>query len=331
MDHFTEHGSGAILGALIGDAAGATLEFLGRMPVSQDVQQALSMVGGGVWRTAPGQITDDGEMTLALCQALAEHGDYLPNQVARNYRAWRLSSPFDIGIGTAMALAKGELHDLHLDEIIRANAAEHNEELLGNGCLMRATPLAVWSAGVSLETAIATAQLDASLTHPGWRCLWATVAYVVAIRHLLLNPGDNRGAFDLAEEIQPRHEDNIRIMMSDIREGKDRCNSTLQAGYVLIGLEHAFHHLYHATPFVEAMNEVLLAGGDTDTNACITGGMLGALWGRDHLPPAMLDAVLNCDVSRGQARPRWLQTRHAMPWIDRFLEAVRSQLEEKRP
>ena len=302
------------------------------MPAPQDVQHALSMVGGGVWRTAPGQITDDGEMTLALCQALAEHGDYLPNQVARNYRAWRLSDPFDIGIGTAMALAKGDLHDLHLDEIIRANAAEHNQESLGNGCLMRATPLAVWSAGVSLETAIATAQQDASLTHPGWRCLWATVAYVVAIRHLLLNPGDNLGAFELAEQIQPtRYEDNIRLMMSDIRKGKDRSNSTRHAGYVLIGLEHAFHHLYHATPFVEAMNEVLLAGGDTDTNACITGGMLGALWGRDHLPPAMLDAVLNCDVSRGQARPRWLQTRHAMPWIDRLLESVRLRREEMAP
>ena len=97
MDQWMEYGSGAILGALIGDAAGATLEFLGRLPTPEDVNQALRLEGGGVWGTAPGQITDDGEMTLALGQALAEAGDYVPYLVARNYRAWRLSSPFDIG------------------------------------------------------------------------------------------------------------------------------------------------------------------------------------------------------------------------------------------
>ena len=53
---------GALLGAFIGDASGATLEFLDRKPSAEDVERALSMVGGGCWRVAPGQITDDGEL-----------------------------------------------------------------------------------------------------------------------------------------------------------------------------------------------------------------------------------------------------------------------------
>jgi hypothetical protein len=41
---------GALLGAFVGDASGATLEFLGRKSSNEDVERALSMVGGGCWR-----------------------------------------------------------------------------------------------------------------------------------------------------------------------------------------------------------------------------------------------------------------------------------------
>ena len=99
---------GAVLGALIGDAAGATLEFLGRQPTAVEVEQALGMCGGGIWNTAPGQITDDGELTLALLQALAGQPRYDVNRAARAYRLWYLSAPFDIGNATANALEDGD-------------------------------------------------------------------------------------------------------------------------------------------------------------------------------------------------------------------------------
>ena len=51
---------GAVLGAFAGDAAGATLEMMARAPTEAEVQRAMTMVGGGIWNTAPGQITDDG-------------------------------------------------------------------------------------------------------------------------------------------------------------------------------------------------------------------------------------------------------------------------------
>ena len=65
-------GRGAIIGAMAADAAGATLEFLGRKPDQVEVDVALNMVGGGCWNTAPGQITDDGELALSLLGALCE-------------------------------------------------------------------------------------------------------------------------------------------------------------------------------------------------------------------------------------------------------------------
>lgn len=58
---FIEHAQGCLLGALVGDAAGATLEFIGHRPSHAELDRALAMSGGGVFRLAPGQITDEGQ------------------------------------------------------------------------------------------------------------------------------------------------------------------------------------------------------------------------------------------------------------------------------
>lgn len=42
----------------------------------------LAMKGGGVFRVAPGQVTDDGELTLALARALVGEQSYPREKVA---------------------------------------------------------------------------------------------------------------------------------------------------------------------------------------------------------------------------------------------------------
>lgn len=102
---------GAMLGALIADAAGATLEF--KEIVSPPLlETALAMRGGGVWKTAPGQVTDDGELSLSLATALVEgKSEFDADQVAYQYSKWVESRPFDIGNnpqGTGCAYLKEE-------------------------------------------------------------------------------------------------------------------------------------------------------------------------------------------------------------------------------
>ena len=64
---------GAVCGALVGDAAGGVLEFMDKKPSRHEIDYALNMLGGGVFNLAPGQITDDGELTLCLLRALADN------------------------------------------------------------------------------------------------------------------------------------------------------------------------------------------------------------------------------------------------------------------
>lgn len=51
----TDAALGALLGAAVGDAAGAPLEFIGRISPEQ-ADEALMMPGGGVLGVGPGQV-----------------------------------------------------------------------------------------------------------------------------------------------------------------------------------------------------------------------------------------------------------------------------------
>ena len=61
---------GSILGAFIGDSAGAVLEFSGKMANERDVERAVRFEGGGPRHLAPGQITGDSEMALAMMRGI---------------------------------------------------------------------------------------------------------------------------------------------------------------------------------------------------------------------------------------------------------------------
>ena len=49
--------------------------------------------------------------------------------------------------------------------------------------------------------------------------------------------------------------------------------------------------------FYNAIREVISLAGDSDTNACIVGGMLGGLLGFKALDENMVKTVLSCDVT----------------------------------
>ena len=55
-------------------------------------------------------------------------------------------------------------------------------------------------------------------------------------------------------------------------------------GWVRIALQHAFFQLLHAREFEAALISTVIKGGDADTNGCIVGALLGAVFGVDAIP-----------------------------------------------
>jgi hypothetical protein len=77
-------------------------------------------------------------------------------------------------------------------------------------------------------------------------------------------------------------------------------------GFVKIAFTHAFRHLLAGSEFAPALRETLAGGGDTDTNTCIVGGLIGAACGASRQKAAVID----CDTTTGtQPRPNFLSTR----------------------
>lgn len=319
---------GCLLGACSGDAAGATLEFLGRRPTHTEVESALNMTGGGVWQVAPGQITDDGELTLCLARALSGLANFEIEPVASQYAAWIESSPFDIGITTNTSLGCFQ-RDPHWRRIcamggyaagMKQAAAKACTESKANGSLMRATPLEIWGHRFPDAKLADFAQQDSALSHPNQSCQDAVACYVIAIANLMRKPGDRQAAFQATR------------IWADVNANAEVCawlndaeNNLVypyypQAGYIRIAFTHAFRLLIQGVDYMASMREVLAGGGDTDTNACIVGGLIGAADGSGGIPVAMMQAVIECDTSVGRhPRPDFLRSRHIPSLVTRLI------------
>ena len=51
--------------------------------------------------------------------------------------------------------------------------------------------------------------------------------------------------------------------------------------------------------YKKAIHDTLILGGDTDTNACIVGGMIGVCMGMSKLPQDELNKMINCNIKLG--------------------------------
>lgn len=291
------HKRGAIIGALVGDAAGATLEFLGKLPTESQVRKAMHMPGGGAMNVAPGQFTDDGELTVALASVLKDHSNPYPiDEVAQAYSDWYKSGPFDVGQTCARAFGSIVLAEQQgpLSRLMMRKAKEYNMLSEANGALMRSTPIPVYYSDQDPRTVAKYARQDAMLSHPNEACQDANAIYAVAIAHLIQHPGDAEGAIKLAESLTAC--DKVKGWLEDSKTPVTGCN--INIGHVKHAFTLAFSHLRQRTPYDAAIFDTLLKGGDTDTNAAIVGGLIGSLHGYTAIPEYMRDPVERFDASR---------------------------------
>jgi ADP-ribosylglycohydrolase len=303
-----------MLGALVGDAAGATLEGRRESIRTEDVEHALTMPGGGVLRVGPGQITDDGELTLALWRAIHtwNPADGFPIYcIIKQYADWYDSCPFDIGQTCAQAF---ELWNDHLQNVMAPHPGYSDEEMAhikreiyrrnrgsqANGALMRVTALAAWIApyeAVSAEQAAEFAMEEATLSHPHPVCQETNAIYVYTLVNLLrgvspLKALDYTNEFVVMNDFSPE----VKDWYFNESQNIDTMNCVANRGHVRWAFVLAFYFLRHPTiGFEEAIRQTLLKGGDTDTNACIVGGMVAAY---HPIPSRLLDPVLVFDCTK---------------------------------
>ena len=314
-------GLGAFVGACVGDAAGAVLEFIGRKPTSEEIQKALTMPGGGVLQVAPGQITDDGELALCLARGLVGQKEFDIERIAEKYAAWIASDPFDIGFTTRASLGCHVDPSFGCAESMGRAALKNCMGSKANGSVMRIIPLGIWGHRFSADEVAEFARADSRLSHPNESAADASAVYSIAVSHLMNHVGDRSGAIEAVQAWSEQHAcDEVRSWLDDARNNVDVPYHP-QVGFVKIAIIHTFRHLHLKTPFVDALTETLAGGGDTDTNACIVGGMIGAAVGFEAIPDSMKEPMLNCDTSTSHRRPEFLSSKDIPHLVTRLLES----------
>jgi ADP-ribosylglycohydrolase len=297
----------SMLGALVGDAAGATLEFC-RCPVTEEMAlNSMKMPGGGNIRAGPGQITDDGELTLTLWRSLNsfETSHIVPIlTLMTGYKDWYESCPFDMGRTCSLAFEtfydffKGQ--HIHTLQDCKDTIKKVNEGSEANGALMRATAIATWivnKPGADIKMGIECSKEDARLSHPSIVCQDVNAIYVFAIINLLQGKSP-----DLTLKLTDEFVDSENITSNKVKywyfqESLDitEMNATQQIGHVRWGFVMAMYFLRHPEiNYEEAIKITLMKGGDTDTNAAIVGGLVGAY---HKIPEYMLRPVLDFDCT----------------------------------
>src|ERR1035441_7052269 len=79
---------GSFLGLAVGDALGATVEFMTAREIAARYKIHKDIIGGGWLHLKPGQVTDDTEMALALGSAVLASGGWNARAIADAFLAW---------------------------------------------------------------------------------------------------------------------------------------------------------------------------------------------------------------------------------------------------
>lgn len=300
-----------MLGALVGDAAGATLEFCHKEITEEMALNAMRMPGGGNIRVGPGQITDDGELTLTLWRSLNsfETSHIVPIlTLMKGYNDWYESCPFDMG--RTCSLAFGTYYDFFKGRNVTTIQGckdvikKINELSEANGALMRATAIATWIAtksGADSKMGVECAKEDARLSHPSIVCQEVNAIYVFAIINLLQGKTPKE-VIELLDDFVDNELTSEKVKYWYFQESLDinDMDATKQIGHVRWGFVMAIYFLRHPEiTYENTIKITLMKGGDTDTNAAIVGGMVGAY---HMIPEYMLKPVLDFDCTAENGR-----------------------------
>lgn len=286
-----ERARAAYLGLAIGDALGATTEFMTPCEIKAKYRVHRKIIGGGWLYLKPGQVTDDTEMSLALGRALLTAGKWELTLIADNFLAWMRNKPIDIGStcrrGIRDYMLKGQLE------------TPYNEWDAGNGAAMRMAPVALFTLGDDAHLA-GCAMEQAHLTHNHPLSDAACLVIGTMVQGAIF--GCNR--FDLHQM--------TRELVAEY--GSFRFNNYRghASSYVVDTMQTVFHYLFTTGSFEECLIGVVNQGGDADTTGAIAGMIAGAFYGIDEIPARWLKK-LDRDI-KAEVEEQAVQLVNLSPW-----------------
>ncbi len=193
------------------------------------------------------------------------------------------AGPPDVGNQTRAVLGSGRPWDVA--------AAEHfarSGHAAGNGSLMRTTPAAIWFSRFGTEASMDAARRISALTH-GDPSAGEGCAIFHELMRVALDGGDPLAAIPAALELVA--EEHRERWATVLAEDWTPVSATESNGAVWPTLGQAVWALRNGRDFAEVLRLVIDLGGDTDTVACVAGGLAGAVFGMGGIPSRWASVV----------------------------------------
>ena len=249
--------AGAVYGFAIGDAMGATTEFMHAHEIKRKYGKVTDIIGGGWLMLNPGEITDDTQMTMCVMDAIMwahneETFDWpiFGNYCKQNLINWYNSKPKDV---------EGQCQK-GIISLINNEEQPHDKNALSNGSLMRAMPLALM--GPEFED---WNTYQGRLTHNNLKCSIVIQDYSRLIQSNLYG-----------YSYTPK-ENLTREILEPLGHIWNTYNNSI--------------YWSNQDSFEEAIIGAVNNGGDADTIAAITGSLAGAKFGLEGIPEKWINSL----------------------------------------
>ena len=257
----------AFLGFAIGDALGATVEFMTRREIVAQYGVHHKMIGGGWLHLTPGQVTDDTEMALAVGRSLVRWSDLDVRDICEEFAAWLKAVPCDVGNTCRRGIRRYITQGTVEGPFFEGDA--------GNGAAMRILPVALASLGRP-DKAAAWSRAQGHITHH--HPLSDGAALLLAdMLHGLLSGRGKRAARDIADAAIDKQ-----------REFRFAPYHGRSSAYVVDTIQTVLHFYFATDSFADCVIQTVNQGGDADTTGALAAMLAGATYGLSSIPAAWL-------------------------------------------
>ncbi|MDP1690235.1 MAG: ADP-ribosylglycohydrolase family protein [bacterium] len=295
---------GVLAGVLTGDALGAPYETWDSAKIQEDFKARGGLVPfdyDDPWdkdgHSPAGRPTDDSELTAALGTSLFRTNAE-ENDLYRRFRSCVIDKKsvlcslpaYGFGGTTRRALTPSTYREAQVQPRMQP-------PIPSNGSLMRTAPVALRHHG-DFKAIVETARRASRITHTHPLAVECTVFYTVVLDRLLAGysfmqaTGAARRSLRtlLTEDSLVEYLDFGREASYKMLEEPDEPDAHTRGG-ALITLQVALWATAHAKTFREGITMTVGFGGDTDTYGAVAGGLLGAIYGTEAIPPEWKSAM----------------------------------------
>ncbi|GAA4442380.1 ADP-ribosylglycohydrolase family protein [Bremerella cremea] len=286
---------GCLLGTAVGDALGLPFEGLSK----KRGQKLLGCPGNFHFLLGRGMVSDDTEHTCIVAQSLVlsvGNVETFQKALASRFRRWIVLLPAGVGMATAKACIR---------LLVGYSAKTSGVWSAGNGPAMRSAILGAYF-GDDVHSMQPFVQCNARITHTDPQAELG--AFAIALAASLASRGHQVASHELVDTFQemtsqqPESAPFVELL-KQMAQSIDRGETTAEfaqsmglsqrvGGYVGHSVPVVLHcWLSNQTDFSNAVISIIECGGDTDTNAAMVGGIVGARVGRVGIPQRWLDGI----------------------------------------